>query len=150
VSPVSALLLADLRRDEGLRLKAYPDPKSGAEPWTIGYGHTGPEVRQGLVWSLAQAEGALEADVADVELELAKAAPWWSRLDPVRRDAVSELGFNLGVHELLTGFPDTCSAMRRGAWDVAGEDLRHDQWARDVGPARTNRIVTMLKTGARP
>ena len=26
---------------EGLRLKAYPDPATGNEPWTIGYGHTG-------------------------------------------------------------------------------------------------------------
>ncbi|RJF81642.1 hypothetical protein D3877_16060 [Azospirillum cavernae] len=40
----------DLVKDaEGLRLTAYPDPASGGAPWTIGYGHTGPEVRPGLV-----------------------------------------------------------------------------------------------------
>ena len=29
---------------EGCRLEAYPDPATGGEPWTIGYGHTGPDV----------------------------------------------------------------------------------------------------------
>lgn len=26
---------------EGMELKSYPDPATGAEPWTIGVGHTG-------------------------------------------------------------------------------------------------------------
>ena len=25
---------------EGLRTEAYPDPGTGGDPWTIGYGHT--------------------------------------------------------------------------------------------------------------
>ena len=25
---------------EGLRTEAYPDPATGGDPWTIGYGHT--------------------------------------------------------------------------------------------------------------
>ncbi len=29
---------------EGLRLTAYPDPGTGGAPWTVGWGHTGPEV----------------------------------------------------------------------------------------------------------
>ena len=44
-------LLADLRRDEGLRLAAYPDPLTHAEPWTIGYGHTGPDVGSDTTWT---------------------------------------------------------------------------------------------------
>ena len=36
---------------EGCRLRAYPDPASGGAPWTIGYGHTGPQVKPGLVIS---------------------------------------------------------------------------------------------------
>jgi lysozyme len=38
---------------------AYPDPGTGGEPWTIGYGATGKDVRVGTVWSLQQAEQAL-------------------------------------------------------------------------------------------
>jgi lysozyme len=30
-----------LKQCEGCKLKAYPDPATGAEPYTIGYGHTG-------------------------------------------------------------------------------------------------------------
>ena len=54
-----------LRRWEGCRLAAYPDPASGGEPWTIGYGHTGPDVVPGLVISQQQAEAWLEADAAE-------------------------------------------------------------------------------------
>jgi lysozyme len=32
---------------EGLRLNAYPDPATGGDPWTIGYGSTGPNVKPG-------------------------------------------------------------------------------------------------------
>ena len=35
-------VLEDIKRHEGLRLAAYPDPGSrDGKPWTIGYGHTG-------------------------------------------------------------------------------------------------------------
>jgi lysozyme len=54
-------------RFEGLKETAYPDPGSGAEPWTIGYGHTGPEVHEGLVWSPEQCEEALGRDLAEAE-----------------------------------------------------------------------------------
>lgn len=45
---------------EGLRLQAYRDQRG---VWTIGYGHTGPEVVSSLSWTLQQALTALEEDV---------------------------------------------------------------------------------------
>ncbi|EDS6473764.1 lysozyme, partial [Salmonella enterica subsp. enterica] len=33
--------VALIKTFEGCRLKAYPDPKTGGAPWTIGYGWTG-------------------------------------------------------------------------------------------------------------
>ncbi len=56
----SAEGLAMTMRDEELRLIAYRD--SGGV-WTIGWGHTGPEVHEGLVWTRAQAEAALKKDL---------------------------------------------------------------------------------------
>jgi lysozyme len=53
--------LALTRSFEGLRLEAYQD--SGGV-WTIGYGHTGPEVRAGLRISEAQSEALLREDLA--------------------------------------------------------------------------------------
>ncbi len=49
---------------EGLRLTAYRD---AAGIWTIGYGHTGPDVRSGLVITADQAQTLLCKDMAWAE-----------------------------------------------------------------------------------
>ncbi len=51
------------RRHDGL-YEAYPDPGSGGEPWTIGWGATGEDVTRDTVWTQAQCDARLEADVA--------------------------------------------------------------------------------------
>ncbi len=48
-----------LKDAEGCKLKAYPDPGTGGEPWTIGWGTTGPDIREGIIWTQAQADKAL-------------------------------------------------------------------------------------------
>ena len=45
---------------EGVRLKAYQDVKG---IWTIGYGHTGPDVHPGLVITQPEADALLTKDV---------------------------------------------------------------------------------------
>ncbi|MGI8840674.1 MAG: glycoside hydrolase family protein [Caulobacteraceae bacterium] len=45
----TAFLVNDLMRDEGLRLTAY---RNGGGVMTIGYGHTGREVRAGFAHTL--------------------------------------------------------------------------------------------------
>lgn len=52
-----------LKEFEGCRLKAYPDPGTGGDPWTIGWGHTGPEVRKGVIWTQEQADKTLLEDL---------------------------------------------------------------------------------------
>lgn len=47
---------------EGCKLTAYQDTRGR---WTIGYGHTGPEVVEGLVWTQARAEAELASDYAE-------------------------------------------------------------------------------------
>jgi lysozyme len=49
---------------EGLSLTSYPDPGSGAEPWTVGYGHTGQDVMPGMTITQAQAQAFLQEDLA--------------------------------------------------------------------------------------
>ena len=53
---------ARLRRD-GM-VEAYPDPGTGGEPWTIGWGATGPGIGPGSVWTQQQCNARLESDVA--------------------------------------------------------------------------------------
>lgn len=57
---------------EGFSAKAYPDPATGGEPWTIGYGHTSkagpPLVRKGMVISKDEARAILARDVTSFEI----------------------------------------------------------------------------------
>jgi lysozyme len=63
--------LALIKSHEGLRLEAYPDPATKADPWTIGYGHTSaagpPTVKPGLRISRQEAEDILKRDLATFE-----------------------------------------------------------------------------------
>ena len=52
-----------IKKYEGLRLKAYK-PVSTEEHWTIGYGHYGADVREGMTITEAQAEEFLKKDCA--------------------------------------------------------------------------------------
>lgn len=56
-----------IKKYEGCRLEAYPDPATNNDPWTIGYGHTGPEVKKGLKITLDQAEEYLKTDLIKFE-----------------------------------------------------------------------------------
>lgn len=53
-----------IKQFEGCRLQAYPDPKTGGDPWTVGWGATGPGIKRGVVWTQTQADQRLAADVA--------------------------------------------------------------------------------------
>lgn len=58
--------LALTKASEGLRLKAYPDPGTGGEPFTIGYGHTG-GVKSDDTCTEEQAAEWLRADLKTAE-----------------------------------------------------------------------------------
>ena len=56
------------------RFEAYPDPGSAdGEPWTIGWGSTGPDVVRGLVWTQGQCDARFEEDVSRYAAEVAEA-----------------------------------------------------------------------------
>lgn len=150
-SEIDPQLVADLKRDEGLRLDAYPDPLTKGPPWTIGYGHTGPDVHRGLTWTLAQAEAALLADIARHSAELLAALPWISRLDPARRRVLLNMAFNLGVGEPggkkgLLGFRNTLGMIQRGEYAAAADGMLRSLWARQVGQ-RAVRLANAMRTG---
>lgn len=148
---VDPQLVADLKRDEGLRLEAYPDPLSGGDPWTIGYGHTGPEVRPGLVWTEAQAEAALIRDIREHNAKLAAALPWVARLDPARRRVLFNMAFNLGVgspggNKGLLGFKNTLGMVERGDYEGAARGMEQSLWAKQV-KGRATRLAATMRTG---
>ena len=55
------------------RFAAYPDPGTGAEPWTIGWGATGTGIAHGTIWTQAECDARLERDLARYAKEVALA-----------------------------------------------------------------------------
>jgi lysozyme len=171
----SPFLLGDVALDEGLRLKAYPDPLSprgqamampmserprgwetlpGA-PWTIGYGHTGPDVHEGLVWSLEQCNDALHHDIEHAKALLDRGLPWWRTINDARQDVLANMCLNLGWDnpktpklEGLSGFVNALACIREGHYGAAAEHLLDSAWRRQVG-ARALRLATQMRTGVR-
>ncbi len=60
------------KRADG-RFEAYPDPGTGAAPWTIGWGATGKGIGPGTVWSQDQCDARLEADLARYARDVSRA-----------------------------------------------------------------------------
>ena len=88
-----------LKTWEGCRLSAYPDPASGGAPWTIGYGHTGAEVMQGLTITQEQAEAWLGQDVAEAAAAVDRLLIGVT-LTSRQRDALISFCFNVGAGAL--------------------------------------------------
>lgn len=55
-----------LKSCEGCKLESYPDPGTGGDPWTIGYGHTG-NIKPGQVITQEEAEDLLKQDLVKFE-----------------------------------------------------------------------------------
>lgn len=83
---------AALMREEGGSLHAYQD---AGGVWTIGYGHTGPDVTAGSIWSHEQVEAAFDADTAHIGARVNLALT-----QPVMQsefDALASLAYNIGA-----------------------------------------------------
>ena len=77
---------------EGVKTFAYKDVKG---IWTIGVGHTGPEVVEGLQWSTSQVRDALVKDVETAEKAINAGVK--VNLSQNQFDALVSFVFNVGV-----------------------------------------------------
>ena len=116
-----------IKRFEGCRLTAYPDPATGGEPVTIGYGHCGPEVKSGMTISQAIADAYLVKDVTHAAdaLERAVTVP----LTQGQVDALCSFIFNCGAGNFLK------STMLRkiNNGDKLGASLELLKWTKAAG-----------------
>lgn len=86
--------IALIKEFEGRELTAYPDPATGGDPWTIGVGHTGPDVHPGLTITEERAEELLRADLEKFERCVEAAVGEYVMQEEF--DACVSLAFNIG------------------------------------------------------
>ena len=107
------------RRWEGLRLVAYKCP---AGIWTVGYGHTGPDVVEGVSITAERAEVLLRTDMAVALSAAIVLCPSLSNGPAGRLAAIADFVFNLGSGRLKA------STLRRkindNDWDAVPGELR--------------------------
>lgn len=114
---------------EGFRANAYPDPKSGGEPWTVGYGTTkfpsGRPVKKGDYVTPAQAEMYLREDVKKFAnyVDALVTVP----LKQCQYDALVSFVYNLGA----TNFRKSTLLKKLNAKDYKGAA---DEFLRWVSP----------------
>ena len=77
--------------------KAYPDPGTGGEPWTIGWGSTGKDITKDTVWTKQQAEQALENHVTYFLSGMLRLSPTLAQETPGRIAAVLSFCYNCGL-----------------------------------------------------
>ncbi|MGT2513408.1 glycoside hydrolase family protein [Sphingomonas panni] len=156
-------LVAELTRDEGLRLKTY---RCTAGKLTIGIGRnlddvgiTGSEARifgcetpsaalalvkrQGV--TKLQAESLFANDIVGCERDLDRNLRWWRTLDDVRQRVLLNMCFNLGIRRLLP-FKNTLRMVERREFEDAADNMLKSLWARQVG-GRALRLSAMMRTG---
>jgi GH24 family phage-related lysozyme (muramidase) len=92
--------LAIIKEFEGCKLKAYPDPGTGGEPWTIGWGSTGFRIGPGTVWTQQQADDALLRDVREFHHGMLTALPMAADWNANRQAALTSFAYNVGIGAL--------------------------------------------------
>lgn len=104
---------------EGCKLQAYQDMRG---IWTIGYGHTGNDVHEGLVWTKDQAEMALLLDVAWAERVVNHLVT--VTLTQPEFDALVDFVFNAGSGNFI----NSTLLTKLNAGDYNGAATEFDKW----------------------
>jgi GH24 family phage-related lysozyme (muramidase) len=117
-----AAAIALIKEFEGCHLSAYPDPLSGGEPWTIGYGTTryssGAPVKRGDKINVIEADMLLRLEVDRIAAKLRSTVPHWNEMNDDQRSALVSFAYNLGA-----GFYGS------GGFETISRCLRERKWA---------------------
>lgn len=138
-------LVAELKRDEALRLKPYRDTEGKL---TIGIGRNLDDVGISEAEAAVLVNNDIDRTIADLDAKL----PWWRQLDEVRQRVLVNMCFNMGIGNVSLGkgllsFVNTLAKMKAGDYQGAADGMRASKWAGQVG-ARAERLIQMMRTGA--
>jgi lysozyme len=115
------------KRPDGL-IEAYPDPGTGGEPWTIGWGTTGPDVKKGTVWTQRQCDERFAAQLAEFADKIARLignAP----TTQAQFDALVSFAYNVGVANLAS----STLLKKHKAGDFKGAAAEFARWNKAGG-----------------
>ena len=110
-----------IKEFEGCHLSAYPDPLSGGDPWTIGYGTTrysaGVPVKRGDKINVIEADMLLRLEVDRIADKLRTTVPHWKVMDDSQRSALVSFAYNLGAGFYgAAGFETISRCLRERDW----------------------------------
>lgn len=157
-------LIQELKRDEGVKLKAYTDTVGKR---TVGIGrnfedvpfsreechkifgttsitfHVADKILSTRGLTMEQAEYLLSNDIDKCVDQLSK-QPFWSAVagDDNRSRALVNMCFNLGINGLL-GFKNTLGFIAKKDWKNAANNLTQSKWFGQVGD-RAKRIILLI------
>lgn len=131
-------LVADTKRAEGWRAKAYQD---SVGVWTIGFGRN----VQAMTISRELGEAWLQEDLATAEAECRRGFQWFDALSSKRQAVLVEMSYNLGLPR-LRGFGRMLAAAARGDHETAAREMLASRWADQVG-ARARRLADTWRQG---
>lgn len=113
-----------IKDSESLQLRAYLCP---AGVWTVGWGHTGPDVYKGLVVTQGEAEVLLERDLRASESAINSLVK--VRLSQDQFDALVSLVFNIGAG----AFKDSTLLRLLNTGDFEGAAGQFKRWNKSKG-----------------
>ena len=110
---MNAAGLTLLKGFESCSLTAYWD--SVGRVWTIGWGHTGPDVYEGLIWTQEQADAMLERDLVAFCNQVQRLVG--VVLTPNQFSALVDFQYNTGALGSSPGLALINARQFEGAWD---------------------------------
>lgn len=111
-----------VKQSEGISYVSYPDPATGGAPWTICYGHTGPEVKPGMRVDQAQCDRWLGEDLRDAEYHVQRLVK--ISLTQGEYDAYVSFVFNVGPYN----FAQSTMLRKLNAGDRVGACKEFPRW----------------------
>jgi lysozyme len=78
-------------------------------------------------------------------MELYRFLPFAQSLDDIRKAALIELTFNVGIEKVIQ-FRKMIDALKNKDFELASNEMLDSEWAKEVGN-RANKLSAWIKTG---